>query len=196
MELHPLIIFIAAVFTHNIALTYLLGMCPLLAMSRHLNTAVGMGIAVIFVMVITAGINWLLYHCILLPTHSEIMTYLIFIIVIASTVQLLEMIIEKFFPRLQSSFGIFLPLITVNCTILAVSLFMVLRTYNFWQTVFYALGSGVGWTLAISIIAAIREKLRIISDLPTGLKGAGITMVIAGILALAFMGFSGMVNIQ
>lgn len=196
MSLHPLVIFIAAIFTHNIALTYLLGMCPLLAMSRHINTALGMGIAVIFVMTITTAINWLLYHFILLPSGSEIMSFLVFIIVIAGVVQLLEMIIEKFFPRLQSSFGIFLPLITVNCAILAISLFMVLRTYNFWQTVFFALGSGVGWALAISIIAAIREKLRLISDVPDGLKGAGITMVIAGILALAFIGFSGMVSIQ
>ncbi len=196
MELHPLTILIAAIFTHNIALSYLLGLCPLLAMSRNVNTATGMGIAVIFVMTIPAVINWALYHFVLLPTGSEIMAYLVFIIVIASAVQLLEMIIEKFFPRLQSSFGIFLPLITVNCTILAVSLFMVLRTYSFWQTVFFALGSGAGWTLAIIIIAAIREKMRLISDIPDGLKGAGITMVIAGILALAFMGFSGIVSIQ
>tara|TARA_B100000315_G_scaffold238912_1_gene257167 strand:+ start:2435 stop:3025 length:591 start_codon:yes stop_codon:yes gene_type:complete len=196
MELNPLMIFIAAILTHNIALSYLLGMCPLLAMSRQTNTAIGMGIAVIFVMTITAIVNWLLYHFVLIPSGSEIMSYLVFIIVIASVVQLLEMIIEKFFPRLQSSFGIFLPLITVNCTILAVSLFMVLRTYNFWQTVLFSSGSGVGWALAITIIAAIREKLRMVSDVPQGLRGAGITMVIAGILSLAFMGFSGMVDIQ
>ena len=196
MNPHPIIIFIAAIFTHNIALTYLLGMCPLLAMSRQVDTALGMGIAVIFVMTITAVINWCLYHFILVPTSSEIMAYLVFIIVIASVVQLLEMIIEKFFPRLQSSFGIFLPLITVNCTILAVSLFFILRTYSFWQTVLFAIGSGVGWALAISIIAAIREKLSMVSDVPSGLRGAGITMVIAGILSLAFMGFSGMVGIQ
>lgn len=196
MGLHPLIIFVAAVFTHNIALTYLLGMCPMLAMSRHLNTAVGMGIAVVLVMVITTTINWLLLHYILIPAHSEIMSYLVFIIIIASVVQLLEMFIEKFFPRLQSSFGIFLPLITVNCTILAVSIFMNLRDYNFMQTVFFALGSGIGWALAISVIGAIREKMRLIGDIPEGLKGAGITMVVAGILALAFMGFSGMVSIQ
>lgn len=196
MTLHPLIIFVAAVFTHNIALTYLLGMCPLLAMSRHLNTAAGMGVAVIVVMFITSLINLLLYHFVLIPTGSEIMAYLVFIIIIAGTVQLLEMFIEKFFPRLQSSFGIFLPLITVNCTILAVSLFMVLRSYTFWQTIFFALGSGVGWFLAICIIAAIRDKLRLIGDMPGDLKGAAITMVIAGIIALAFMGFSGMVSIQ
>lgn len=196
MGLHPLIILVAAIFTHNIALSYLLGMCPLLAMSRNVNTAVGMGIAVVFVMTITAALNWVIYHCLLIPTGSEIMAYLVFIIVIASVVQLLEMLIEKFFPRLQSSFGIFLPLITVNCTILAVSLFVILRTYNFWQTVFFGLGSGAGWMLAIVIISAIREKLRLIGDIPDGLKGAGITMIIAGILALAFMGFSGMVSIQ
>ncbi len=196
MGLHPIIIFIAAVFTHNIALTYLLGMCPLVAMSRHINTATGMGLAVIFVMVITAPINWLLYHLILAGTGSEIMAYLVFIIIIASTVQLVEMLIEKFFTRLHSSFGIFLPLITVNCSILAISLFMILRDYSFFQTIVFAIGSGVGWTLAISIIAAIREKITLICDVPAGLRGAGITMVIAGILALIFMGFSGMVSIQ
>lgn len=196
MGLHPLIILVAAIFTHNIALSYLLGMCPLLAMSRNVDTAVGMGIAVMFVMTITAALNWVIYHYLLIPTGSEIMAYLVFIIVIASVVQLLEMLIERFFPRLQNSFGIFLPLITVNCTILAVSLFVVLRTYNFWQTVFFGLGSGAGWMLAIVIISAIREKLRLIGDIPDGLKGAGITMIIAGILALAFMGFSGMVSIQ
>lgn len=196
MGLHPLIILVAAIFTHNIALSYLLGMCPLLAMSRNVDTAVGMGIAVMFVMTITAALNWVIYHCLLIPTGSEIMAYLVFIIVIASVVQLLEMLIERFFPRLQNSFGIFLPLITVNCTILAVSLFVILRTYNFWQTVFFGLGSGAGWMLAIVIISAIREKLRLIGDIPDGLKGAGITMIIAGILALAFMGFSGMVSIQ
>ena len=196
MGLHPLIVFIAAIFTHNIALTYLLGMCPLLAMSKHLNTADGMGAAVIFVMIITAPINWFLYHLILVKTGSEIMAYLVFIIIIASTVQLLEMLIEKFFPRLHSSFGIFLPLITVNCAILAISLFVILREYNLMQTIFFAAGSGIGWTFAISMIAAIREKLTLIGDVPVGLKGAGITMVIAGILALVFMGFSGMVSIQ
>ncbi len=196
MGLHPLIVFIAAVFTHNIALTYLLGMCPMVAMSRNLNTAAGMGFAVILVMTATTTINWLLLHFILIPTGSGIMSYLVFIIIIASVVQLLEMLMERFLPRLHSSFGIFLPLITVNCAILAISLFMVLRSYNFWQTILFAVGSGFGWSLAIIIIAAIREKLVLVSDIPDGLKGAGITMVIAGILSLAFMGFSGMVSIQ
>lgn len=196
MGLHPLVIFIAAIFTHNIALTYLLGMCPLLAMSRNTNTASGMGIAVTLVMIITTAINWILLHFVLIPTGSEIMAYLVFIIIIAGVVQLLEMVIEKYFPRLQSSFGIFLPLITVNCTILAVSIFMNLREYTFWQTLLFSAGSGLGWWLAIVLIAAIREKISQVSDVPDGLKGAGITMVVAGILALAFMGFSGMVSIQ
>jgi len=196
MSLHPLIIMVAAVFTHNIALSYLLGMCPLLAMSRQISVAFGMGVAVILVMVLTIVFNWILYYWVLIPTNSEIMSFLVFIIIIAAVVQLLEMLIERFLPRLQSSFGIFLPLITVNCTILAVSIFMVLRTYNFVQTVFFAVGSGIGWTLAIVLLASIREKLALIGDVPEGLKGAGITMVILGILALAFMGFSGMMSIQ
>ena len=156
MGLHPLAVFVAAIFTHNIALTYLLGMCPMLAMSRQINTAVGMGVAVIFVMMITAPLNWLLYHLVLVQTGSGVMAYLVFIIIIASTVQLVEMLVERFFPRLHSSFGIFLPLITVNCAILAISLFMVLRDYTFVQTLLFSLGSGVGWTLAIAIVAAIR----------------------------------------
>lgn len=196
MNLHPLIIFLAAIFTHNIALTYILGMCPFIAMSRRINTAVGMGITVTIVMGITAPVNWSLYHFLLVPTGSEVISYLVYIIIIASTVQLLEMVMERFLPRVHSRFGIFLPLITVNCTILAVSLFMALREYNFWSTFLFALGSGTGWTLAISIVAAIREKVVLVGDVPDGLKWAGITMVIAGILALAFMGFTGMVSIQ
>ena len=192
----PLTIFLAAVLTHNIALTYLLGMCPLIAMSRRIDTALGMGVSVTAVMVITSAANWCLYHFVLVPTGSEIISYLVFIIVIAATVQLLEMLIERFAPRLQNYFGMFLPLITVNCTILAVSLFMVLRDYDFLRTVLFGLGSGIGWTAAISVIAAIREKLCLFGDVPDGLKGAGIAMVIAGILALAFMGFSGMVGVQ
>jgi len=196
MALSPLMIFLAAIFTHNIALSYLLGMCPFLAMSRQLNTAFGMGIAVTLVMVITAALNWPIYHFILVPTNSQIISYILFIITIAASVQLLEMVIERFFPQLQNSFAIFLPLITVNCTILAVSLFMLLRDYSFIQTVFFAAGSGLGWTLAITVMAAIRGKMRLISDVPTQLRGAGITMIIAGILALAFIGFSGMMRIQ
>ncbi len=191
-----LTIFIAAIFTHNIALTYLLGMCPFIALSRNMKTATGMAIAVIFVITLTAAINWPIYHLILIPTHSELIYYIIFIIVIAASVQLVEMIMERFFTALQAAFGIFLPLITVNCTVLAVSLFMVLRDYTFLQTLFFAFGSAVGWMLAIVMVAAINEKLRLIGDIPKGYQGAAIIMVIAGIIALSFLGFAGMVKIQ
>lgn len=192
----PLILLIASIFTHNIALTYILGMCPFIVISRNFKTAVGMGISVIFVVTLTAIINWPIYYKILLPAKAEIISFLIFIVVIAATVQLLEMLIEKFFPPLQSSFGIFLPLITVNCIVLAVCLFMVLRKYTFIQTVFYSFGTSVGWALAIIIMAAIKEKLILIGDVPKGLRGAGITMIIAGLLAFAFMGFAGMITLQ
>ena len=191
-----LTILIAAIFTHNIALTYLLGMCPFISLSRSLRTAFGMGIAVIFVITLTAAINWPVYHLILVPAKSDLVYYIVFIIVIAASVQLVEMIMERFFPPLQAAFGIFLPLITVNCTVLAVSLFMVLRKYSYIETLFFAFGSAVGWTLAIVTVAAINEKLKLIGDIPKGLKGPGIIMITAGIIALAFMGFGGMVSIQ
>lgn len=191
-----LTIFLAAIFTHNIALTYLLGMCPFISLSRNLKTATGMAFAVIFVVTLTAAINWPIYHLILVPSGSEFIYYIVFIIVIAASVQLVEMIMERFFPALQASFGIFLPLITVNCTVLAISLFMVLRDYTFLQTIFFAIGSSVGWMLAIVMVAAINEKLELIGDIPKGYRGAAIIMVIAGIIALSFMGFSGIVRIQ
>ncbi len=194
--MNPFMILLAAIFTHNLAFTYILGMCPLIAISKNLKTAFGMSVSVIFVVVMTALLNWPIYHLILLPTGSEIIAYIVFIITIASSVQLLEMVLEKFFPPLQSAFGIFLPLITVNCIVLAVSLFVILRNYNFLQTIFFALGSAVGWSLAIITIAAIREKLLLIGDIPKGLKGPGIVLIIAGIISLAFMGFAGMLKIQ
>ena len=193
---NPWVLLIAAIFTHNIALVYILGMCPFIVISKNFKTATGMGAAVIFVVTLTAIINWPIYWLILVPAHAEIVSYLIFIIVIAATVQLLEMLIEKFFPPLQSSFGIFLPLITVNCIVLAVCLFMVLRKYDFIQTVFYSLGTSAGWALAIIIMAAIKEKMMLVSDIPKGLRGAGITMGIAGLLAFAFTGFAWIITLQ
>lgn len=193
---HLVTIFIAAILTHNIALTYLLGMCPFVALSRSVKTAFGMSAAVIFVVTLTAAINWPIYHLILVPAKSEIISYIVFIITIAASVQLVEMLMERFFPPLQSSFGIFLPLITVNCTVLAVSLFMVLRDYSYAATLVFAVGSAVGWMLAIMIVAAINEKLKLIGDIPKGLQGPGIIMIIAGIIALAFLGFGGMVDIK
>ncbi len=191
-----LTIFLAAIFTHNIALTYLLGMCPFISLSRNLKTATGMAAAVTFVVTFTAAVNWPIYHLVLVPTNSEFVYYIVFIIVIAASVQLVEMVMERFFPLLQASFGIFLPLITVNCIVLAISLFMVLRKYNFIETIFFAVGSAVGWMLAIVMVAAINEKLALIGDIPRGYRGAAIIMVIAGIIALSFLGFSGMVRIQ
>jgi Na+-transporting NADH:ubiquinone oxidoreductase subunit E len=192
---NPFVIFLASIFTHNIALVYILGMCPFIVISKTYKAAVGMGAAIIFVVTLTALINWPIYWLILVPLHSEILAFLVFIIVIAATVQLLEMIIERFFPPLQSSFGIFLPLITVNCIVLAVSLFMVLRNYNFLQTVTYSSGTAVGWFLAIVLMAAIKEKLGLVGDIPVGLRGPGITMIIAGIMALAFIGFAGIITL-
>ena len=192
---NPLIIFLASIFTHNIALVYILGMCPFIVISRNYKSAVGMGAAVIFVVTLTAMINWPIYWLLLVPLHSEILSFLIFIIVIAATVQFLEMVIERFFPPLQSSFGIFLPLITVNCIVLAVTLFMVLRNYSFIQTVAYSAGTAIGWALAIILMASIKEKLSLIGDIPSGLRGPGITMIIAGIMALAFMGFAGIITL-
>jgi Na+-transporting NADH:ubiquinone oxidoreductase subunit E len=191
----PLIIFLASIFTHNIALVYILGMCPFIVISKTYKTAVGMGVSVIFVVTLTALINWPIYWLLLVPLHAEILAFLVFIIVIAATVQFLEMFIEKFFPPLQASFGIFLPLITVNCIVLAVSLFMVLRDYNFVQTVTYSSGTAAGWAMAIILMAAIKEKLLLSGDIPSGLRGPGITMIIAGIMALAFIGFAGIITL-
>lgn len=154
-----------------------------------------MGFAVIFVVALTAIINWPIYNLILVPTGTELIYYIVFIIVIAASVQLVEMIMERFFPPLQAAFGIFLPLITVNCTVLAVSLFLVIRDYNYLTSIVFAIGSAVGWIIAIVIVAAINEKLKLIGEIPKGMKGPGIIMVISGIIALAFLGFAGVVNL-
>ena len=191
-EMSLITIFVAAIFTQNVALTYLLGMCPFVSLARNLKTSFGMGAAVIFVVTLTAAINWPIYHLILVPFNSQIIKYIIFIIVIAASVQLVEMIMERFFPALQAAFGIFLPLITVNCTVLFVSLFMVRQEFSYIQTLVYAVGAATGFWLAIVIVAAIYEKLDLIGDMPKGLKGPGIIMIITGIIALAFLGFSGM----
>ncbi len=192
---NTLSIFFAAMLTHNIALVYILGMCPLIGVSKNIRTAAGMGAAVVFVVTLTSVINWLIYNLILLPTESEMIALMVFIITIAATVQLVEMLLEKFMPVLYSAFGVFLPLITVNCAVLGVTLFMVLREYTLLQTIFFALGSSAGFFLAITLIAGMREKLDLIGDLPRGLQGAGIVMIMLGILALGFMGFEGMVDL-
>ena len=189
------VIFFATIFINNIVLTYFLGICPFVAISKEIPTALGMGMAVIFVMFTTMAINWPLYHLILVPCKVEYLQLLVFIFVIATFVQIVELFIDRYLPVLYVAMGVFLPLITVNCAILGVSLFAIIRNYSFPQCLAFALGSGIGWMLAITAMAGIRQKLRF-SRVPKGLQGPGITMYIAGIMALAFMGFTGIVNMH
>jgi Na+-transporting NADH:ubiquinone oxidoreductase subunit E len=188
-------IFFAAVFTNNILLTNYLGMCSFLSVSREIKTSLGLGVAVIFVMATTSVLNWLVYHLLLLPLDLEYLRFIVFIIVIAAFVQLVEMVIERVSEVLYAALGIFLPLITVNCAILGVSLFMVIQDFGFVASFFYGLGSGIGWFLAILAMAGIRQKLAR-AKVPRGLEGAGITLVITGMMALAFMGFTGMLGLN
>ena len=157
--------------------------------------SLGLGLAVTFVLTITAALNYVVYHYILEPVGLVYLRYIIFIVVIAATVQLLEMFIERYSETLYMSLGLFLPLITVNCAILGVSLFMVIRQYTFIQSVCFGAGSGLGWLLAILAMAGIRERLNE-NRIPQALKGPGIALIITGIMAMAFIGFSGMVQIQ
>ena len=189
------VIFFAAILTSNILLANFLGMCSFLVCSRQRNTALGLGAAVTFVMSFTTVINYCLYHFLLVPLDLEYLTFILFIAVIAAFVQFVEMFLERFSPLLYYALGIFLPLITVNCAILGVALFMVIRQYSFWQTLAYGAGSGLGWTLAITLMAGMRQRIRF-SNVPEPLQGVAITMLITGVMAMAFMGFAGMVNIQ
>ncbi len=189
-----IVIFISAAFTDNILLARFLGMCSCLGVSKKVDTSMGLGAAVIFVTASTAALNFLVYQYILIPFHLEFLRLITFIIVIAAFVQLIEMIIERFSPALYNALGIFLPLITVNCAILGISLFMLNKPYGFWQTFAFGLGGGFGWFLAITLIGGIREKIRE-EALPNGLAGPGITLIIIGIMSLAFVGFSGMIKI-
>jgi Na+-transporting NADH:ubiquinone oxidoreductase subunit E len=188
-------VFFAAIFTSNILLTNYLGMCSFLSVSREIKTSLGLGIAVTFVMATTTVLNWMVYEYILVPFELTYLRFIVFIIVIAAFVQLVEMIIERTSEPLYAALGIFLPLITVNCAILGVSLFMVIREYTMLTSFFFGLGSGLGWFLAILAMAGIRQKIGK-SKIPPGLEGAGIALIIAGMMALAFMGFSGMISIS
>ena len=187
-------IILGTILNHNIALVYILGMCPLIAISTNVKNAKGMGIAVVFVVTITGIINWPIYS-LLKETGTTNLALLVFIITIAATVQFLELFLERFIPKLYSAFGIYLPLITVNCVVLAVSLFFVNREYTFLETAAFSFGSSVGWLLAIVLVAGIREKMSKNSDVPRGLAGKGIVFIVLGILALAFIGFTGIANI-
>lgn len=193
-------IFIKSVFIENIALSFFLGMCTFLAVSKKVETATGLGVAVIVVQAITVPLNYLLYTFILKDgalawagfpdVNLSFLGYISYIGVIAAMVQILEMVLDKYFAALYIALGIFLPLITVNCAILAGSLFMVERGYNFSESVVYGVGSGAGWALAIIALAGIREKM-VYSNVPEGLRGLGITFITVGLMAMAFMSFSG-----
>jgi Na+-transporting NADH:ubiquinone oxidoreductase subunit E len=193
-------LFLRAVFIENLALAFFLGMCTFLAVSKKVETAIGLGLAVVVVQAITVPANSLIYQFMLRPgaldwaglpeVDLSFLGLITYIGVIAAMVQILEMLLDRFFPALYNALGIFLPLITVNCAILGGSLFMVERNYDFAQSVTYGLGSGVGWALAIIALAGIREKLKY-SDVPEGLQGLGITFISTGLMAMAFMAFSG-----
>lgn len=193
-------LFIMSAFVENMALAFFLGMCTFLAVSKKVDTAIGLGFAVVIVQAITIPVNNLLYQFILkegalswagLPEADLSYLGLIsYIGVIAAMVQILEMTLDKYFPKLYNALGIFLPLITVNCAILGGSLFMVQRDYGFTESVVYGFGSGFGWALAIAALAAIREKMKY-SDVPVGLRGLGITFIVVGLMSIVFMAFSG-----
>ena len=193
---------IKSVFVENILLAYFLGMCSYLAVSKKVTTAIGLGFAVVFVMAITTPVNWLVHEYLLKagalswlsPKFNEVdlsfLNYIAFIAVIAAMVQIAEMAIEKISMKLYVALGIFLPLITVNCAILGVALFMIERKYTLGQSTVFGVSSGIGWMLAILSMAAIREKLKY-SNIPKSLRGLGITMLLTGLIAMAFMTFSG-----
>ena len=197
---HYLSLFVKSVFVENILLAFFLGMCSFLAVSKKVETAIGLGFAVIFVVTITAPANWALNQYLLrdgglawagLPdTDLSFLSFITFIASIAAMVQLVEMVIDRFSPKLYAALGIFLPLIAVNCAILGTSLFMVERNYTVGETTVFGFGSGVGFALAIVAMASIRTKIRY-SHIPAGLKGLGITMLITGLMSMAFMLFSG-----
>tara|TARA_Y100000385_G_C13108918_1_gene650644 strand:- start:5370 stop:5969 length:600 start_codon:yes stop_codon:yes gene_type:complete len=188
-------VFLKAAFIENLILSYFLGMCSFLAVSKTVKTAFGLGLAVIFVLGITMPINWLIYTFLLsegglIGMDLTFLRLILFIAVIASMVQLVEMVIEKVSPALYNSLGIFLPLITVNCAILGGSLFMVSREYNFSESVAFGLGGGFGWFLAIVALAAIREKIRY-SKVPAPLRGLGMAFILTGLMGMAFLSLLG-----
>lgn len=194
-------LFFRAMFAENMPLTYFLGLCTFLALSRRTETAVGLGIAVIAVMGVTVPLNQLIYSTVLKPgawtwlgmpgLDLSYLSLLTFIGVVAASVQLLEMVLERYLPKVQASFGAFLPLLAIHCAILGGSLFMVERRYDLAEAAVYGLGSGVGFTIALVMLAAIRQRLAY-ADLPAGLRGLGITFVLAGMMSLGFSSFAQM----
>ncbi len=186
------LIFLSAVFVNNFVLVRFLGICPFMGVSRQIETSLGMGLATTFVMVVASTVSWLIQNFILAPYNLPYLQNVAFILVIASMVQLVEMFINKASPSLYKAMGIFLPLITTNCAILGMALLLVMRSYSFGHSIIFGLGAGVGFTLALVLLAGIREELEF-ADIPDALKGAGIAFIIAGLLSMAFGGFAGLV---
>lgn len=191
MEL--IVIFLSAAVINNFVLTYFLGICPFLGVSRNIGPAFSMGVATTFVMTLTAVVTWLINHLILIPFGVPFLQYVAFILVIASLVQFVEMVMKKTSMTLYRALGIYVPLITTNCAVLGLALFAALREYAFLETLVFGIGAGAGFTMALVIMAGIREELDY-AEVPPALQGAGITLITAGILAMAFMGFSGMIK--
>jgi len=196
MEIPPLLILFGALTTGNILLTNFLGMCSFLAVSTKMRSAVGLGVAVTFVLACTAPLCWLAEHRLLVPCGLEYLRTIVFILIIAAFTQIVEMAIERLSTPLYLALGLFLPLIAVNCAILGACLFLVIRAYSFWQSVAWGVGAGGGWMLAIVLLAGLRERMAKKSRVPPALEGPGIALILAGILALAFVGFSGMLRIS
>lgn len=186
-------IFISAILVNNFVLYYFLGICPFLGVSKKIDSALSMGLAVTFVMTITSVVSWAINNWILIPYGLDYLKIVSFILVIASLVQLVEMFIRKISPPLYQALGIYLPLITTNCAIMGLALLAALREYGFAEAVVFGVGSGLGFTLAIVLMAGIREQLDL-ADVPEPLKGAGIALIVAGIMALGFMAFIGMIR--
>lgn len=188
------VIFVSSLFTNNILLASLLGMCSFLVCSSRMDTALGLSAAVVFVMTCTTVLNYLIYYLILVPLQLDYLAFVVFIVVIAAFVQFIEMFVERFSPKLYYALGIFLPLITVNCAILGAVLFMVIRKYDLAQSSVFGFSAGLGWSLAILIMAGLRERMGY-SNVPAPLKGLGILMLVTGVIAMTFMGFAGMLTV-
>ena len=188
-----LMILAASILINNFVYYYFLGLCPFLGVSKKIDSAFSMGAAVTFVMALTAVVSWAINHWILLPYGLDYLQIVAFILVIAALVQLVEMFIRKTSPPLYQAMGIYLPLITTNCCIMGLALLAALKNYSFAGTVVFGVGAGIGFTIAIVLMAAIREQLEL-AGIPEALKGAGISLIVTGIIALAFLGFSGMIK--
>ncbi len=188
------LILVGSVLVNNFVLARFLGICPFLGVSKKLKTACGMGLAVIFVMGLSSVVTDVIYDTILLPHDLLFLKTVVFILVIASLVQLVELVLQKLSPGLHQALGIYLPLITTNCAILGVALINIIKNYNFIKSLVFGIGAGVGFTIALIIMAGIRERLEL-ADIPGPLKGIAITLIVAGLLSMAFMGFSGLVKL-